>query len=345
METVRVDHSSTTGIVAAYGPWSAKATDLGLDGHTQDDVPDHRLRRILQTAADTVGKPLDQCRVLDLASSEGQYAIEFAMHGATVVGIERRRENIARAVLAAQTLDLPNVTFYEDDVNNLDAETYGQFEIIICSGVLHHLSGPDAYDLLQKIRVCCTGIAIIDTYIATSGRASFRHAGKRISGAVYTEHAEGASGEEKLGDLWASIGNESSFWLNEEDLLGALQDAGFSSAHECLVPFHSPSTDRRTYLAMCGARINVRSSAATRNAADLVPRRRDVADLHPSQKPRSLAFKIAKRVLPQGLKDMIKPTLRKSGVLDTKEAPAFMKTTAGAMSAHGARSQQRGLQA
>ena len=41
-----------------------------------------------------------ELRILDLACLEGQYAIEFAMQGAEVVGIEGREANIQKAIFA-----------------------------------------------------------------------------------------------------------------------------------------------------------------------------------------------------------------------------------------------------
>lgn len=323
MKLVKADHNSIKDVIADHGAWSAMSIKLSETEYTKDDHPDYRLRRILQVAADTVGKPLDQCRVLDLACLEGQYAIEFALHGASAVGIELRTANVTKAAFAAKKLNLDKVEFYEDDVNNLNPKDYGTFDIIICSGILYHLRGPDAYDIFGKIRACCTGIAIIDTYVSVSGNATMDHDGTSLTGSFYKEHEPGTSDTEKLADLWASVENETSFWLDEATLLRAMMTAGFSSAHECLLPFFSEHTDRRTYVAMCGDPIEVRSSDATRTASAMDPFTRHPDALHPSQRHRSVAFKMAKTFLPQGIKDAIKPALRKMGVLDTQERPKF----------------------
>ena len=75
----------------------------------------------------------------------GHYAIEFAMQGATVVGIEGRESNVQKAIFAKDILNLENLTFYQDDVRNLSAEKYGQFDIVLCSGILYHLDSSDVF--------------------------------------------------------------------------------------------------------------------------------------------------------------------------------------------------------
>jgi 2-polyprenyl-3-methyl-5-hydroxy-6-metoxy-1,4-benzoquinol methylase len=94
-------------LVKLHGAWTAHCIYLGEGIYTFDEpqVPraDSRLRRCLQVAADMVLEPLDKIRVLDLACLEGMFAIEFALHGARVVGIEGREVNLAKAQFAKNT--------------------------------------------------------------------------------------------------------------------------------------------------------------------------------------------------------------------------------------------------
>src|SRR4051812_49098104 len=87
-------------IVQEHGPWTAMAIRLADGSYTREPAPDYRLRRLVQAAQDLVGKPLAQCRVLDLACLEGQYAIEFALHGAEALGIEGRAASVAKCEFA-----------------------------------------------------------------------------------------------------------------------------------------------------------------------------------------------------------------------------------------------------
>src|SRR6185312_9184851 len=82
-------------IASQHGEWTAHDIRLAEGVSTRLGHGDHhRLRRCLQLAADLTGRPLDALRVLDLGALEGQYAIEFALHGAEAVAIEGRNANI-----------------------------------------------------------------------------------------------------------------------------------------------------------------------------------------------------------------------------------------------------------
>ncbi|WP_057790836.1 class I SAM-dependent methyltransferase [Roseovarius atlanticus] len=312
-------------LVKAYGPWSAMSIKLDDDTYTKTDHVDHRLRRIVQAASDAVGKPLEDCRVLDLACLEGQYAIEFALNGSEVVGVDLREANLAKASFAATKLGLDNAEFYVDDVNNLSLDKYGSFDIVICSGILYHLTGADACALIAKMHACCRGIVLIDTFISINGRETIEFEGRSVEGSRYHEHTSNSSDEEKLADLWASVENTASFWLSEAALANIVQDAGFSSFLELLMPEHPGHTiDRRTYLLFTGKRVKLFSSEQT-DAARL-PNfvKRDLKGLHPSQLEHSLLFRIGKTLLPQSVKDAIKPSLRRTGWLKTDEVPHYL---------------------
>ena len=142
------------------------AIKLPGDIYTPEAAVDYRLRRILQIAADYAKKPLAQCRVLDLACLEGHYAIEFALQGATVVGIEGRAASVAKCDFVKRELELERADFYQDDVRNLSVAKYGRFDIVICSGLLYHLPATDALRLSQAMYAPFTGIVIPPPFIS-----------------------------------------------------------------------------------------------------------------------------------------------------------------------------------
>ena len=313
-------------VIQEHGPWTAMAIRLPDGSYTRQPAVDYRLRRILQLGADLVRKPLSQCRVLDLACLEGHYAIEFALHGAEVVGIEGRAASVAKCDFVKHELELDRATFVQDDVRNLSREKYGDFDIVICSGLLYHLPANDAYRLLQAMFETCSGIVIIDTFVALASRQTVDVFGTPRHGHVYGEHDPAETEEQRKKKLWSSLDNESSFWFTEPSLMNMLMAVGFSSLIDVLSPtMPGNMRDRKTYVAIKGTRVDVLSSEATQAAKDaeipegLNPR------IDGSQTPKSAVFLAAKRLLPQPVKDVIKPLLRTVKILPPDGTPEFQR--------------------
>lgn len=287
---------------------------------TRAEAPDRRLRRLLQVASDLSHKPISECRVLDLACLEGHYGIEFSMHGARSVCVDIRDANLAKTAYAVDQLGLTNCDVYKDDVRNLSKETYGTFDIIICSGILYHLQGADAAALIARLGECCTGVCIIDTYVAAREAHRITIGEREYGGYVYKEHDAMASAADKVKDLWASIDNESSFWFAPRDVADLLHEAGFTSCVDVLLPTHPELTfDRRMFAAVKGERVSVLTSPMTETLSYERAPVMDFESLHPYQVKRSVSHRLAKAMLPQGVKNAIKPTLRKLGLLKTND--------------------------
>lgn len=320
-----VERLTQAEAVVKYGEWSAMSICLGDGVYTKTPAsPDMRLRRLIQTISDVSQKPFSQMRVLDLACLEGHYAIEMALQGAESVGIEIRDANLAKASFAAAKLGLENVTFHKDDVRNLSAEKYGYFDVVICSGILYHLSMPDAVQFIENIASVCQNIAVFDTYLSVSSRETYIYNGREYSGIWYHEHDESADAKTKEQDLWASIDNSKSFWLTLPSFRTAIRESGFTSLQECLDPDINVSCDRRTFVAVKGSRVKLSSSPVT----DVVPLgdisespRRDV---HPAQLHRPIR-KILKRVVPVPVKNLLKPLLRSVRLLEPDATQGFAK--------------------
>jgi SAM-dependent methyltransferase len=220
-----------------YGDW---AYDIPLPygiwtgGNLQK--PHTRLKRIVQIANDLSNKPLSACRVLDLGCLDGIFSIEFALQGAATIGVEIREANIQKALFCKEVLGLDNLEFRQDDVRNVSLESYGKFDVIICSGILYHLPAFDAIDLIRKMYEMATRIVIIDTHISLFSEEEIRFDDHSYWGDSYREHSAGASVEDKAKRLWASIDNETSFWFTRPSLVNLIGKAGFSSVYECFVP-------------------------------------------------------------------------------------------------------------
>src|SRR5262249_45187607 len=119
-------------IIQRFGPWTGGSIHLADQIDTFDKPHwDARLRRYVQIAADLTGAPLETLRVLDLACLEGQYGIEFALHGADVLAIEGREANLAKVRFVKDVLALDNLELALDDVRNLDEERHGHFDVVL----------------------------------------------------------------------------------------------------------------------------------------------------------------------------------------------------------------------
>jgi SAM-dependent methyltransferase len=249
-------------IEAQFGPWTTNiALGYGIQTAPQPACPHLRLRRITQTITDVVRKPWDQLRILDLGSLEGFFALEFASHGAQVVGIEGRESNNARARLAAEALGISNIDFLTDDVRNLGQKKYGQFDVVLCSGILYHLSGADACWLLYSIAQVCKHLTIIDTHVGLKADASAEWEGHTYRGFLYREHSSVDTPEVIAGRSWASLDSTQSFWFTKPSLMNLLRDVGFTSVSEILSPqSFAEFSDRLTFAAIIGKREHVNMS-------------------------------------------------------------------------------------
>ena len=314
-----------------HGEWTAMSIHLGDNRYTRlPPAPDWRLRRFVQLVADLLGKPISQTRVLDLACLEGHYAIEFALHGAEVTAIEIREANIAKARYAKEQMGLDKLTLVQDDVRNISVEKYGRFDVIICAGLIYHLDVPDVFHFTERMAEMCTRLAIIESQMSLIDHDSVDYKGHKYSGLWYQEHQPDATPEEKAADNWASIDNVRSFWFTPASLCNLVSQAGFTSLFEC----HNPvmpdvADDRRTYVAMKGVRQAVHSSPPTDALQDMQHPEHNPVPLNSIHLQHGAAFRFFKNAMPQGLKDVVKPVLRRVGVLPPDETPEFMKKKKG----------------
>jgi SAM-dependent methyltransferase len=201
-----------------------------LVGHGQ------HLKRIVQIVADTAGKPIDEMRVLDLGCLEGLYAVEFALRGAEVVGIEGRETNLVKANFAKETLGLDRLSFALDDARKLSKEKYGEFDVALCLGLLYHLDAPDVFEFVERVAEVTRRVCIIDTHVSVKPDKSVSYKGHEYRGWAYREHEAQATNEQRAKALWSSLKDEFSFWLSRPSLYNLLLDSGFTSAYACHAP-------------------------------------------------------------------------------------------------------------
>jgi SAM-dependent methyltransferase len=294
------------------GAWTAHDITLAPGVQTLGaDVHDSRLRRIVQVVADTARKPLGELRVLDLGCLEGQFGIEFALHGAEVVALDARETNLRKTRFAAKALGAKTLDLRKMDVRGLELARLGNFDVVLCLGVLYHLDAPDVMELVRSMSALCSGIAVIDTHVSLEPRISFDWDGNRYWGASWTEYAPGTRAGNETAALWSSVGNDRSFLMTRPSLCNLLRHAGFTSVYECLNPYesHSPNwprastsgewaewRDRMTFVAVKGSRAHLLTSALTDTT--LEPDRPERPRyLQPIISPGNLALNRAKRLV------------------------------------------------
>jgi SAM-dependent methyltransferase len=276
-------------VAREHGRWHSHNVHLGHGVWTITDgqsTQNSHLRHVLQQAADAVRVPLEGLRILDLACEEGGYSIEFARHGARVVGVEGRADNVERARWAAQAAGVSDCRFIHGDVRDLDRGELGGFDLVLNLGILYHLDAPDLFEFSERVAEMCDGVMILSTHHARWPLFRRRHRGRTYHGAVFSEHRPSDSPAERLTHRRASLDNTQSFWLTRASLMNLLADVGFTSVAETQIPCAAPGEAPGNVwegVAWKGARIEVPTSSRVPVPAE--PRHPEIARPrpHPSQ--------------------------------------------------------------
>ncbi|HEX9941705.1 MAG TPA: class I SAM-dependent methyltransferase [Thermoanaerobaculia bacterium] len=304
-------------VIERFGDWTDHNIHIAGDLYTiSGDVVSTKLRRIVQIVSDVAGEPLANLRILDLACLEGLYAIEFARQGAQAVGIEGRQANLEKARFVKDALGLDNLTLSQDDVRNLSPEKYGEFDVVLCLGILYHLDAPDVFQFVENIARVTRRFAVLDTYVSTASKVAHPYDGRSYWGRKVFEHSPADSADARLSRLWNSLDNPKSLWITRRSLYNLLADCGFTTVYECHVPadLHKPA-DRVTLLAIKGKRQTLLSTPkvnalpATAWPEDFKPR------LSQEQDPRVRISKRLSHMVPSVVKRPVKAALQAVGVL------------------------------
>jgi SAM-dependent methyltransferase len=230
---------------------------------------DEKIRRCVRIAQDFLGPDVAGLRVLDLGAGEGGLSLEFAARGARVVCVEGRRMNIAKAEFAASALGL-SIDFRCHDVRRLgDAERY---DLVLCFGLLYHLDPAGAVGLVETLGRITGRLLILDTHFSLEAPEVVDLEGRRYRGHSIREHASGSADGAKARQAWASLDNETSFWLSKPSLMNLMTRAGFNTVYEVASPLVFDYWDRQT-----GAPISYRDRATFVGAKSTADRMRTVA--------------------------------------------------------------------
>lgn len=246
-----------------YGPWVDNV--LLADGvATVRPYPtgeEWLTQAVLQVVSDGLGGAVAGARVLDLGAAEGRHSIELALNGADVVAFEGRHGPCEKMRFLRRALSLERLEVVEGDVRTLSREAHGEFDVVLCLGLLYHLERETIVQLLETMASLTTRLAVVDTMVSPNrGARDFAVRGRAYRGRRVREFDLDASAEEQMRLTRSSIGNHESVWLTRPSLYNALVDAGFSSVHELRMP-HLRRWDERVLLtAFRGSRQTLRSA-------------------------------------------------------------------------------------
>jgi len=231
-----------TGHNIALG--SAEAT-IGLHiPLIADDARTRTIKSLIRSFLD----PTRPLRILDLGSLEGGLTLEMAREGWDATGIEGRQDNFEKAELIREfyetTQALDNLHFQHRDVKTLSRARDGEWDAILCCGLLYHLDNPFA--LLETLAdmTAPNGLLFLDTHVAPdadaerfgthasqlSEPATLTHRGKTYDGRWFSEPAPQTG--TVLDEQWSATSNERSFWPSRRALIRGAYDAGFHSIAE-----------------------------------------------------------------------------------------------------------------
>jgi hypothetical protein len=288
-----------TEAMSTTGPWTSHNIEVARGVFTvgpQATGDERRVSTITQLVADLSGRPLDTLRVLDLGALEGQFGIEFALHGAEVVLVEGRDQAAEKIRFAINALGVQRASVRTEDVRTLSRSAYGEFDAVLCLGLLYHLDQDGVFGLLRQVREVCTGVLVVDTQIAyedvelarflpedfgsdpyaLSPMRELEIAGRTYRGRDFQEHEPGSTPE------WSSLDNPTSLWLTRASLINALVAAGFTSVLEPVGPYPHQPVDRRFLVALGRERICLKSTPLLTNTGyESVPESQPDETWHP----------------------------------------------------------------
>ena len=102
-----------------------------------------------------LAKDLRGLRVLDVGTSDGFFALQFARRGAEVIAIDYRGKH-DHGYYVTELLNPVQIEYHRMNVYELAEKNLGQFDIVLFLGVLYHL--PDMIRALHLVRQCCRGM-------------------------------------------------------------------------------------------------------------------------------------------------------------------------------------------
>jgi SAM-dependent methyltransferase len=240
--------------------FAAKGTQGGLGTPQAGNANGLKVRRVIQITSDLAKVPFERLRIVDLACGEGVYSIEAALRGAEVLAVDARTERMDEGARTARRLGLSNLTFEQNDVREVDAQSHGKFDVIFFLGILYHLDDQDIFRVLRNLFGMCGQFVVFDTHISLQNIDQVEYNGHVYQGMKWREHSDADPEGVRRSRLLASMDNTWSFWFTLESLIRLLNDTGFSSVYVCDVPLEPFKPQNRvTVVALKGGPVRISS--------------------------------------------------------------------------------------
>lgn len=178
------------------------------------EVPDRRIVELNKRYG------LKNKAVLEVGCFEGIHTIALANHGANVVAVDGRIENVLKTIVRCHFFDVHAKVQWWDLELNKPANVESKCDVLHHVGVLYHLADPIAH--LDKILDDVGSTVMLDTHVARPDNNSHAdYNGFRYSYTTYGEHGREAP--------FAGL-TKSARWINSTDLLSFIRTKGFSHA-------------------------------------------------------------------------------------------------------------------
>ena len=133
-----------------------------------------RKKYFFEPVVNLLGGNLKDQRVLDLGCNAGFWSLQAVNKGGKfVLGIDGRQMHIDQAnfVFEVNQIEKERYQFIKGNIFDLDFAKFGIFHIVLCLGLMYHISKP--IELLEKIAQVNTDILILDTRVSTAEDSLF----------------------------------------------------------------------------------------------------------------------------------------------------------------------------
>jgi len=126
-----------------------------------------RLSYLLDPLVAACGGSLAGRRVLDLGCNAGFWSLAaLRRHADFVLGVDARRMHLEQAALVfdVEAIDPARYRFVEADLFAADWKAWGNFDVVLCLGILYHVDRP--VELFSRIAATGARHVVIDTALS-----------------------------------------------------------------------------------------------------------------------------------------------------------------------------------